>query len=88
MDNVRGENTLFSAMISFFLYVGTVLVLLVFLFRRYALRKKVKAFRYPPGPSPFPLVGNLFSLPIKTPWIFHTRNRAKYGEHIQEKQLQ
>ena len=55
--------------ISFFIYL---LVSLRDLRRRGGLS-------YPPGPTSWPLIGNLLDLPKETPWTAYTDMSKKYG---------
>ncbi|KAK0500251.1 cytochrome P450 [Armillaria luteobubalina] len=34
----------------------------------------------PPGPKGFPLIGNLWDVPVKYPWVTYTRWTATYGD--------
>jgi hypothetical protein len=33
----------------------------------------------PPGPKPWPIIGNLFDVPTKTPWIVYSDWAKMYG---------
>ncbi|KAG9318126.1 cytochrome P450 [Chiua virens] len=58
--------------------VGAVVVSVLTLFK--GRRRSVRGFRLPPGPVPLPIVGNLFSIDPKKPWITYTRWKALYGD--------
>jgi hypothetical protein len=34
----------------------------------------------PPGPKGYPLIGNLFDMPVDKPWIVYDEWRKKYGK--------
>jgi hypothetical protein len=46
------------------------------------LRKKHNYVRtlYPPGPHPYPIIGNLYDFPLVQPWVTYTQWRKKYGK--------
>jgi hypothetical protein len=37
---------------------------------------------YPPGPPPWPIIGNLLDAPKNAPWIAYSDMSKKYGRHI------
>jgi len=45
-------------------------------------RKKANHVRtlYPPGPHPYPIIGNLYDFPLVQPWVTYTQWRKKYGK--------
>lgn len=46
----------------------------------YVRRKRNTGLPSPPGPKPWPVVGNIFDLPVKTPWITYRDWSKKYGQ--------
>ena len=60
---------------------------LTVLFFGYMLFKQLKKSRsnpkglpLPPGPKGYPLIGNLFDLPIHSPWLVYDEWSKIYGE--------
>jgi len=43
------------------------------------LSKRASKKHYPPGPKPIPLVGNLFDVPVNTPWYRFAEYTREYG---------
>jgi hypothetical protein len=37
------------------------------------LRQKRRQYRYPPGPSPKPIIGNALDIPTQKPWITYMK---------------
>ncbi|KAG6370812.1 cytochrome P450 [Boletus reticuloceps] len=58
--------------------VGVVVVSALTLLKR--RRRTVHGYRLPPGPAPLPLVGNLFSIDGKRPWITYAEWATRYGD--------
>jgi hypothetical protein len=47
-----------------------------------ALKRLLQGRQYkalPPGPIPFPLLGNILSIDTKQPWLTYTQWSAAYG---------
>jgi hypothetical protein len=42
-------------------------------------RRTVEGVHLPPGPAPFPLVGNFFSIDAKQPWKTYSAWATRYG---------
>jgi hypothetical protein len=42
-------------------------------------RRGRKGLSYPPGPPPWPIIGNFFDIPKEKPWIAYTDMSKKYG---------
>jgi hypothetical protein len=38
---------------------------------------------YPPGPKGYPIINNLFDMPIEVPWAAHAELAKKYGRSLQ-----
>ncbi|KAI9570433.1 cytochrome P450 [Boletus coccyginus] len=55
------------------------IVLVVTIRRFFHDRTKTKGYPLPPGPTPFPLLGSIFSINTQAPWLTYTSWRAKYG---------
>jgi hypothetical protein len=66
-----------------FLLINTVgaLAVSIFLYLLVNFRdnRRRKGLPYPPGPSSWPIIGNIFDVPKKTPWIAYTDMSKKYG---------
>ncbi|KAI0057801.1 cytochrome P450 [Artomyces pyxidatus] len=43
-------------------------------------QRKRKGLRYPPGPFPLPIVGNLFDIPSERSWLVYTEWGKTYGD--------
>jgi hypothetical protein len=50
----------------------------VFVASVYLLRSGERKHR-PPGPSPLPILGNLFDIPTAAPWRVYAEWKKKYG---------
>ena len=61
--------------IDFFAFISLFLVLLSI--RDYRRRR---GFRFPPGPRPLPLVGNLLDVPTTFSWLTYSELSRKYGD--------
>jgi len=60
-------------------------IVLVVTIRRFVRdRTGTKGYPLPPGPTPFPLLGSVFSINTQAPWLTYTSWRAKYGEQRAE----
>ncbi|PBL03382.1 cytochrome P450 [Armillaria gallica] len=53
------------------------ILLLCYLFSLARNRRRVP---FPPGPKGFPLVGNLWDVPVEYPWVTYARWTATYGD--------
>ncbi|KAG2089751.1 cytochrome P450 [Suillus discolor] len=49
---------------------------------RWFIKKRQNIPSLPPGPMPFPLLGNVLSIDTKKPWLTYTEWRAVYGDLI------
>ncbi|KAI0066626.1 cytochrome P450 [Artomyces pyxidatus] len=56
------------------------LLALVLLLVAFDQRRKRQTFRYPPGPKPLPILGNLFDVPKESSWLKYTEWSKTYGE--------
>ena len=70
--------------------VGTypyhILALLLSIYILFKQRKKSTSYNpnrlpLPPGPKGYPLLGNLFNIPIDKPWLVYDEWRKTYGKH-------
>jgi hypothetical protein len=57
------------------------LAISVFLYILVSLRDRRRrgGLPYPPGPPPWPIIGNLLDIPKDTPWSTYTDMSKKYG---------
>lgn len=55
------------------------LLALVLLLVAFDQRRKRQTFRYPPGPKPLPILGNLFDVPKESSWLKYTEWSKTYG---------
>ncbi|KDQ55456.1 hypothetical protein JAAARDRAFT_336883 [Jaapia argillacea MUCL 33604] len=64
-----------------------VIFILFLLSRSYFARKRIntQGLPYPPGPKPFPIIGNALDLPRESPWLTYTDWGKTYGDivHVQ-----
>ena len=67
-------NTVGALAISLLLYL-----LVVFSDHR---RRRGAGLLYPPGPTPWPVIGNLLDVPKNAPWIAYSNMSKKYGRDI------
>ncbi|PBK75888.1 cytochrome P450 [Armillaria solidipes] len=57
--------------------LASCIVLLCYLFY---ISRNHRRLPLPPGPKGFPLIGNLWDVPVKYPWVTYTRWTATYGD--------
>ena len=53
-------------------------VAIYFVFFKF-LRPSSSTLPLPPGPKPFPLIGNILDIPIGSPWRTYTQWAKRYG---------
>ena len=65
--------------------IAAVTVLLFLIRQLRTSRVNSKRLPYPPGPRPYPLIGNLLDLPTTYPWLAYDNWAKTYGDivHIQ-----
>ncbi|KAF7346387.1 Cytochrome p450 [Mycena sanguinolenta] len=65
-----------------FLALLTAAIVLLRLFQKYLNSWHHLNLPFPPGPTPYPLVGNFCDLPTKLPWLTYTKWGVKYGSDV------
>ena len=62
-------------------HIFDVFVLLSFLIALRAIHgyRRRRGLPYPPGPSGWPIIGNLLDLPSRSTWLAYTEFSKKYG---------
>jgi len=68
-------NTSMTSLLKSFAYFSFVTLILVEFGRR--IRRKCQ--RYPPGPTGYPILGNIFDVPVVGPWNYFEALSKKYG---------
>jgi hypothetical protein len=58
---------------------GLALSLFLYLLNAFRDHRRRRGLPYPPGPPPWPIIGNLFDVPKKAPWIGYADMSKKYG---------
>ncbi|KAH9058248.1 cytochrome P450 [Lactarius vividus] len=60
------------------------LALSTFLYVLFAFRdhRRRRGFLYPPGPPPWPVIGNLLDVPMLSPWLAYANMSKKYGQVV------
>jgi hypothetical protein len=65
-------------------YKLAALLFSVILFRHWQMKKgrysNQNGLPLPPGPKGYPLIGNLFDMPVDKPWIVYDEWRKTYGK--------
>ena len=72
-------------MTSFVTWLGVCLAgVAVYLIQRILKRNPAP---FPPGPTPLPIVGNLFDLPTAKPWLTYVDWGKKFGTVLQHAEI-
>ena len=58
---------------------ASIFLSLLFTFRAIHSYPRRRGLPYPPGPSGWPIIGNLLNLPSKSTWLTYTEFSKKYG---------
>jgi hypothetical protein len=61
-----------------FLFFIAIASVLVYITHIYPLGRR----RYPPGPKPLPLVGNVLDFPREKPWLTFASWKEQFGERL------
>jgi hypothetical protein len=52
------------------------------LFKQWKKGGNLNGLPLPPGPKGYPLIGNLFDIPVERPWVVYDEWRKTYGKHF------
>lgn len=57
--------------------------LLLLLLARYIVysKRSGQALRFPPGPKPLPIIGNILDIPYETPWVVYRDWSYTFGQY-------
>ncbi|KAH9847896.1 cytochrome P450 [Lenzites betulinus] len=74
--------TSFPASASLFVFTSLAILLSIYVKGVLRWRARARGLALPPGPTPLPIVGNLFDIPKHKPWRGYLEFSTKYGELV------
>lgn len=65
-----------QSLLTLLILLGAAFIILILLIRK---KQNAGRFLYPPGPRPYPIIGNLYDFPTVQPWVTYTQWQKEYG---------